>query len=415
MVVVGPAAATGDSTPSPHGPAKAPGLTAVHARLRDAVGPRGYLGGVVLAIDDGRVVDVHADGHADLARKRPMRRDAIFRVYSMTKPLASVAVLQLVESGRIGLDEPVARYLPEFAGLRVLAGGDVDAPMLRAPARAPTIRHLLTHTAGFAAGRPGDAVADALLARADLHGARDLAGFASRLATVPLAADPGTRFGYDGAATEVLARVVEVVAGEPFDVRLRARVLAPLGMRDTGFSVPPSQRHRVVDITRMGDDGRLVLDEGVSARSPGVPLQHYPSAAGGLYSTAADYARFCRMLLEGGTLDGVRVLRRRTVAMMLENQLTMLDPPVHSFNAGEGFGFGGYVVRDAAHGGEPGAAGRFGWSGAASTMFAIDPATRRGVLLLLQHLPREDLPAGVHDLPRIAPAVRTTAFAAMAR
>lgn len=390
-----------------------PGIAALHDFVRAATVVDGYLGGVTLLVHDDRIVDTRAYGHRDLARRDPMTQDAIFRVYSMTKMVTAIAVLMLVEEEKVALDYPVGKHLPELAGQQVLAGGSAGAPELRAPLQPVTIRHLLTHTAGFAAGRSGDEAVAALLERADTHGARDLHGFVARLARVPLAADPGTRFGYDGAASEVLARVVEVVSGQEFDAFVRTRILEPLRMGDTGFEVPPSQRHRIADLTRMADDGRLMLDASRSAQRPGVRLHDYPSGAGGLYSTAHDWARLCRLLLDGGTLDGVKLLKPETVDTMLANQLTMLDPPVHQFSAAEGFGFGGYVVRDTVLRGEPGSVGQFGWSGAASTMFTIDRKQRLAVILLLQHLPREDLPTGVRDLPRIAARVRTLAYGAL--
>jgi len=366
--------------------------------LRKATDGQGYLGGVVLIARDGRIVDWRAYGHRDIARREPLPRDAIFRIYSMTKTVTSVAVLQLVEAGRFKVDDPVARYLPELSKPQVMIGGTADAPRL-APARSRiTIRELLTHTAGFPAGLDSDGEAVKAMERADPHGAGDLRGFVERLSRSPLAAQPGTRFGYDGAALEVLARLVEVASGEPFDLYLRKHIFDPLHMRDTGFSVPMEQRSRVIDLTTMGKDGRLVPDAGPSAVEPGAPLNAYPSGAGGLYSTAGDYARFCQMLLDGGMLDDARILKRETVASMLRNQLTMLDPPVTQFSAGEGFGFGGYVVTDPGKREQGGALGQFGWSGAASTTYMINPGERLTVILMLQHLPRE----GVHDLPRIS-------------
>lgn len=391
-------------------PADAVGMSPARLARLDAymarqVGEGGYVGGVTLVARHGRIVDWRAHGHRDLARTQPLRRDDIFRIYSMTKPIASVAVLMLMEEGALSLEDPLSRYLPAFAGLQVLEAtsapgtdGDVaTGAALRAPARPVTLRMLLTHTAGFAAGLPGDAAATAALERADPWSAPDLAGYAARVATAPLAADPGTRFGYDGTATELLARVVEVVSGQPFDAFLRQRILQPLGMRDTGFEVPPGQRHRVVDITTTAEGGALVRDDGPSSRVPGARLRPYDSAAGGLYSTAADYARFCQMLLDGGRLDGADLLGRQTVALMFANHLTMLDPPVTQFSAYEGFGLGGYVVRDVAGRGVPGSVGTFGWAGAASTSFSIDPVEGVVALLLLQHLPT----GAPGDLPRI--------------
>lgn len=372
-------------------------LQRLHRFLQQACAGEGYLGAVSLIARDGKIVDWQAYGHRDLARTDPMQRDSIFRIYSMTKTVTSVAVMQLVEQGRIGVDDPLSRYLPGFSDSKVLWPG--TSGQVRAAARPITLHDLLTHTAGLPAGLPGDEEAVQRMERADPHGAADLRGFAERVGRVPLAADPGTRFGYDGAGLELLARVVEVVSGQPFADYLQAHVFEPLRMHDTGFSVPVAQRARIADITRMGDDGRLHIADGPSARTPGVPLNAYPSGAGGLYSTAADYARFAQMLLDGGTLDGRRLLGRKTVEWMLQNHLTMLDPPVNQFSDAEGFGIGGYVVLDPARRGQLGSAGQFGWSGAGSTYFMIDPREHLLAILMLQHLPRED---GHADLPRIS-------------
>ncbi|HJW07924.1 MAG TPA: serine hydrolase domain-containing protein, partial [Rhodanobacter sp.] len=357
--------------------------------MRTATGADGYLGGVTLLARNGRIVDWQAYGHRDLARRVPMRRDAIFRIYSMTKTVTSVAVMLLVEEGKLALDDPLSRYLPGFTAPQVLIGGSIDAPKLRPADKPVTLHALLTHTAGYPAGRKGDELGLTLMERIDPHGAADLRGFADRMRRVPLAADPGTRFGYDGASLELLARVVEVVSGQSFESFLQQRIFEPLQMRDTGFRVPAAQRSRVVDLTTMGDDGRLRLADTASARHPGEPLNAYPSGAGGLYSTAGDYARFAQMLLDGGTLDGHQLLSRKTVELMLRNHLTMLDPPVTQFSDAEGFGLGGYVVLDPARRGQLGSPGQFGWSGAASTSFSIDPHEHLLMILLLQHLPRD--------------------------
>lgn len=374
-------------------------LQRLHDFLRGATGADGYLGGVSLIARNGHVVDWQAYGHRDLARRDPMRKDAIFRIYSMTKTVTSVAVMMLVEEGRLTLDDPLSRYLPGFDSPQVLAGGSADAPTLRPAARPVTLHALLTHTAGYPAGLDGDREAVKRMERIDPHGAADLRGFAERMSRVPLAADPGTRFGYDGASLELLARVVEVVSGKPFEVFLQQRIFDPLQMRDTGFSVPAAQRGRIADLTTMGTDGRLRIADTASARHPGEPLNAYKSGAGGLYSTAADYARFAQMLLDGGTLDGHQLLGRKTVELMLQNHLTMLDPPVTQFSDAEGFGIGGYVVLDVARRGQLGSPGQFGWTGAASTYYSIDPREHLLAILMLQHLPRED---GGKDLPRIS-------------
>lgn len=378
--------------------------------MRKATAGDGYPGAVTLIARNGRIVDWRAQGFRDLARTQTMQRDSIFRIYSMTKTIASVAALVLVEEGKLALGDPVSRYLPEFSTPQVMTGGTAAAPQLRDASRPITIQHLLTHTAGFPAGLKGDDEAVKRLEQLDPHGASDLAGFSRRLAQVPLAADPGTRFGYDGAATEVLARVIEVASGMSFDRFLQTRILDPLGMRDTGFSVPAAQRGRVVDITTLGDDGRLRLDDGPSAITPGAPLNAYTSGAGGLYSTAGDYARFCQMLLDGGTLDGASILGRKTVELMLSNHLTMLERPVTQFSDAEGFGLGGYVVLDPARRGQPGSIGQFGWSGAASTTYTIDPKERLVAILMMQHIPRD---GRKDDLPRISRNFYALAYQAL--
>lgn len=364
---------------------------ALDAFVDDAVGPGGYTGAVASVWQDGQPPHVHVAGSRDLAGTAPMREDAIYRVYSMTKPIVSVAVLMLVERGRIGLDDDIAAHLPAFAQLRVL--GDDGA--LHAPARALTIRHLLTHTSGIA---NSEGAALRLREAAGLDDARDLEVYVQRLAAVPLQHDPGTVFAYDGAATNVLSRLVEVVSGETLHAFLRTQLFVPLGMPDTGFSVPAHQRARVVDITTTGDDGRLRIADGPSATTPGAALNPYTSGAGGLYSTAADYLRFARMLLGRGMLDGTRYLREDTVAMMLRNQLGFLDAPHTSFSPFEGFGFGVSVQLDPAARGRLGAPGQVGWSGAASTYFTMDPTRGLVAILLAQHLPRDV--AG--DPPRLA-------------
>ena len=356
-----------------------------------------YPGAVTLIARNGKFVEWRAYGYRDLATKSPMARDSIFRIYSMTKTIASVAVLMLMEEGRLTLEDPVAKFMPTFADMKVFVGGTADAPQTRSAARPITIRDLLTHTAGFATGGK-NTEAVKRFNRFDLHRSPDLKAYAGYVAQQPLADDPGERFNYDGVSLEVLSRLVEVVSTMPFDAFLQQRILAPLAMIDTGFSVPVEKRARIADMLSTTADGRLAIASPRHARYPGEMLNPYPSGAGGLYSTAADYLRFCQMLLNGGSLDGVSILGRKTVDLMMMNHLTHLDPPVNSFGKAEGFGLGGYVVLDVARRGRPGSAGQFGWSGAGSTYYTIDRQERLIALLLMQHLP-QDLPK---DPPKIS-------------
>ncbi|MET0894158.1 MAG: serine hydrolase domain-containing protein [Pseudoxanthomonas sp.] len=389
-----PANAAGKVADSPRLPEQS--LQPLDGFLRQSTDAHGYLGAVSLVFRDGAIVQSQAYGFGDLARRSPMRADSIFRIYSMTKTVTTVAVLMLVEEGKLSLDDPVGNTLPEFAGMQVFVAGSADRPVLRQARSKITLRQLLTHTAGFATA--GGEEATRLLERADLHGSADLAEFSRRLAKLPLAVEPGTRFRYDGTQIEVVARMVEVASGQRFDDFLQKRILGPLQMHDTGFSVPAAQRGRIVDITVMGADGRLVLDDGPSAREPGAMLNPYPSGAGGLYSTAPDFLRFCRMLLAAGSLDGLSILGPQSVAGMMTNQLGFLARPVTQFSEAEGFGLGGSVLLDPAGKGRLGAPGQFGWSGAASTYFSIDPKERMISILLLQHLPND----AANDLPRIS-------------
>jgi CubicO group peptidase (beta-lactamase class C family) len=206
------------ATPLPQAPPESQGISSarlqrLHDFLNRTTAADGYLGGVALVARNGRIVDWQAYGFRDLARKDPMRRDAIFRIYSMTKTVTSVAVMMLVEQGKLSLDDPLSRYLPGFDAPQVLVGGSIDAPRLRPADKPVTLHALLTHTAGYPAGVKGDELAVRLMERIDPHGADDLRGFAGRMSRVPLAADPGTRFGYDGASLELMARVVELVSG----------------------------------------------------------------------------------------------------------------------------------------------------------------------------------------------------------
>lgn len=362
-------------------------LARLHAYLRDMTAADGgrYLGAVSLVARDGVIVDVAAWGYRDLARTQPLKTDAIFRIYSMSKTVTAAAVMLMVEEGKIGLEDPVARFIPAFGAIRVL-----DHGVLRPPTGPVTVRQLLTHTAGFAVYGPPDDAATAQLARADVAGAADLAGYVARLATAPLGHDPGREFHYDGVPTQVAARIVEIASGMRFDQFLRSRLFTPLRMVDTGFEVAPAKRGRIAAMTTTDRNGRLAeapLEKG-ELPAPGEPMRAYLSGAGGLYSTAADYARFAQMLLNGGSLDGVSVLSRKSVELMMSNHLTQLAMPIAGLNPGESFGLGGSVVVDVARRGRLGSNGQFGWSGAGGTWYTVDPKERLVAVLMAQHLPQ---------------------------
>jgi CubicO group peptidase (beta-lactamase class C family) len=397
------AAVAHSDEPLPRSHPAAQGFSAVRLRTADqfvagSVGAGHYLGAVTLIVRHGAIVSWQAHGRRELGSSQTLPADAIFRIYSMTKPISSVAALMLMEHGKYRLDDPIGKYLPEMQDLRVFVGGTADEPQLRRPARPITVRDLFIHSAGFAAGGEDPPVAVALLNRANLEQSRDLRSYVAKLSTLPLATDPGTRFNYDGVQTVVLSRLIEVWSGEPFDRFLQERLFGPLRMHDTAFVVPKDQRHRIAQMTSTDATGRLSASPVHAGAVAGEPLNPYPSGAGGLYSTAADYARFCQMLLNGGELEDVSVLSDATVDMMMSNQLVHLHPPQTEFRPGEGFGLGGYVVVDDARRGRLGSVGQFGWFGAAGTYFVIDRKEQLVALLMLQHLPG-GLP---HDPPKLS-------------
>ncbi len=361
-------------------------LARLNRFMQDVVAREQYLGAVTLVARNGTIIDWQAYGHQDAARRQPMQRDSIFRIYSMTKTVTAVAVLTLMEEGKLGLEDPVGKYLPDFAQPKLFAGGSAAAPKLRPAENRLTIRHLLTHTPGFAVYGKDDAPVNALFARGRLSESADLKDYAARLARLPLAHEPGEQFHYDGVATQLLGRLVEVVAGMPFDQYLKQRIFDPLSMSDTGFSVPAAHRHRIAAMTTSDKDGKVAAAAPGVVPAAGERMNPYLSGAGGLYSTAGDYARFAQMLLNGGTLDGASILGRKTVELMMQNHLSHLTPPTGP-SAAEGFGLGGSVLLDPARRGRPGSVGQFGWSGAAATYYTIDPRENLVAILMLQHLP----------------------------
>jgi len=357
-----------------------------------------YLGAVALIARNGRIVDWRAWGWRDLARTGQMPRDAIFRIYSMTKTVTAVAVMTLMEEGKLSLDDPVGKYLPAYAKARIFTSGSADMPQTRPTARPLTIRHLLTHTPGFAVyGQDGDPATE-LFKRAHVEASTDLEDYAARLAPLPLAHEPGAEFHYDGVPIQLLGRLVEVVSGMRFDRYLQQRIFSPLRMDDTGFEVPQAKRARIADMTTTDRDGKLAAPAPGSVSAAGERTNPWFSGAGGLYSTAGDYVRFAQMLLNGGSLDGVSILGRKTVEFMMSNQLTQLEGGLKEFSPGEGFGLGGSVVLDPARRGRLGSIGQYGWSGAAGTYYTIDRNEKLVAILMTQHLP-QGLP---HDPPKLA-------------
>ncbi|GJD75930.1 serine hydrolase domain-containing protein [Methylobacterium goesingense] len=354
----------------------------------------------VMLARGGKTAFFRTHGRADIARDKPFAPDTIARIYSMTKPLTSVAVMMLYEEGRFQLDDPITRFLPEFSDLRVLTGGN-RAKFESEPARRLiTIRDLLTHTSGLTYGFMEATLVDALYRQngVDFGEAQEagLAEVVGRLARQPLLAQPGAEWNYS-VATDVLGHLVAVVSGQDFADFLRERVIAPLGMVDTDFFVPADKLPRLAANYSLFRDRTLKLyDDAVDSRFANPPA--CPSGGGGLVSTAADYMRFCRFLLRRGELEGTRLLGRKTVDLMLTNHLdgdlAAMGQPRFSETAytGIGFGLGFSVMLDPARAQIVGTPGEVAWGGLASTAFWVDPAEDLAVVLLTQLIPSSALP-----------------------
>ena len=353
-------------------------------------------GAVTVVARRGQIVHFKAHGLADLETQRAMRPDAIFQIQSMSKPIASVAVLMLLEEGRFLLSDPVANFLPEFRDMKVaLAKPDApDGHVLVPTQRSITILDLLTHRAGFAGVPPSNSAAENLLRKArqalPANGDFTLAQSVQSLASVPLESQPGSVFKY-GPSAEVLGRLVEVVSGRPIADFLHDRIFQPLGMTDTSFVVPPEKHSRVVSAYARSAEKSLVKVRQFAL----APRFH--STGGNLFSTPADYLRFCQMLLGGGELDGQRLLGRKTVELMTARQVDAL--PL-AFMAGQHFGLGVAVRNATGESGLIGSAGAYGWSGGFNTYFRIDPQEKLILMLFAQQVfmpPDLELQYGFHN------------------
>jgi CubicO group peptidase (beta-lactamase class C family) len=362
----------------------APRTANLLATLQDEIHRQRLPGAVVLLARHGRIAVHEALGFQRADTAVPMTTDSVFRIYSMTKPIVSVAALMLMEQGKLLLGDPVSRYLPEFAGQKVLSLVDGEA-QLKPVTRGATVQDLLRHTAGltyeFLGNDPVQRQYMQARVRTDLRNISN-AELSATLAALPLIAEPGTVWEYSR-ATDVLGRLIEVVSGQPLGDFLKEHILGPLGMTHTGFSVPPEQHDRIAEPFARDPDGAPQMKV--------IDIRHaaaFQSGGGGLASTAADYARFCQFMLNRGELDGVRLLGPRTVDFMTADHVghlpikaggsTTLLPPGH------GFGLG-FAVRTAVGlSSVPGSVGMYHWGGLAGTTFFVDPAEDLFAMLMIQ-------------------------------
>jgi CubicO group peptidase (beta-lactamase class C family) len=353
---------------------------------------RGELAGIVTLIArHGKIVHFSALGSADVEKRKPIQRDTIFRLYSMTKPITSTALMMLYEEGRFQMEDPLSRYLPEFAHLRVLRNPEGDVKDTVPVQHEPTIQDVFRHTAGFVHALE-DTALDAEYSKANLFGVdvslREMMG---RLSKLPLQYQPGTKWVYS-VGPDVQARLVEVLSGMPFDRFLEERLFKPLGMKDTEFWVPPEKAQRLATVYWMKDGELTPIDK--AHGSPGDTWLSEPwtvnsytvnherkGGSYGLVSTADDYLRFAQMLLNGGELDGVRILSPQTVQYMARDHLGSIRKL-----PGMGFGLGFAVMEDAAAAGYMSSVGTYSWAGYASTYFWVDPQEDMVVIAMTQHV-----------------------------
>jgi CubicO group peptidase (beta-lactamase class C family) len=375
-------------TPLPPAAPEDIGLSAARlARLGEVISgevERGRLpGAVVLVARRGRLGYFESFGRRDAAGGAPMTKDAIFRIYSMTKPITSVAAMMLWEEGRFLLSDPIGKYLPDLSRLdvarvEVTAGG--DGQIERVPAlRAITIQDLLRHTSGLTYEFRGSGPVHKMYRSAKVDSrAQTNADQVATLGRMPLLYQPGTQWEY-GRSTDVVGRLVEVLSGQKLSAFFEQRILVPLGMVDTGFHVPPSHHARLA-----GAFGRDP-DSGVTVRLHEVrDPPNFESGGGGLVSTAADYVRFMQMLLNGGTFEGHRMLSRKTVELMTADHLGPITGAPDLLLPGHGFGLGFAVRLHAGIAHVPGSIGQYFWGGLAGTTFWIDPAEQLLGLMLIQ-------------------------------
>jgi len=348
-------------------------LERLHAVIQEEIDQKKLAGAITLLARHGKVVDYRTYGMRDLAAGAPMTKDTIFRDFSMTKPVTGVAMMILYEQGKWLPSDPISKYIPEFAHLKVFNGFDATGKMLLAdPDHPPTMRELMTHSAGFSYGN-ADTPVDRMYKQLDPQHAPNLQEMINRLAQIPLLYQPGTRWVYS-MSMDIQGYIVEQISGQPLPDFMRDHIFAPLGMKDAGFYVPADKRARFA-AGYHEDNGALVAEPTDYDTQPTAP-----SGGGGLVSTIEDYYRFATMLLDGGQLGGVRILAPSTAKLMTSNHLPAelltgeFGIGQHIMRPGFGYGYDCAVVFDPPQANMPDGKGTFFWDGAAGTWFWADPA-----------------------------------------
>jgi len=375
-------------------------LAAIRPHFEAYVDEGKLAGLATLVARHGKIVHFETYGDRDKASGDPVSPDTIYRIYSMTKPITGVALMMLYEEGKFQLEDPVEKYIPGFKDARVFAGEDADGNVTTEPAKRPvTMLDMMRHTAGLTYGVFGDTPVDRLYKKAGLFspdafpGETDLfAAWTDRLARQPLLYQPGEKWVYS-LAVDVQGYLVQLLSGMPFETFLQKRIFGPLGMKDTGFQVTPDKEARFAEIyTRVEDADAISPARGGLIRDFR-EAQPYPSGGGGLVSTMGDYWRFSQMLLNGGTLDGVRLLKPETVKLMTTNHLPPAVPSINDVGQTVGFGLDFAVEGD-----------EFYWSGMANTYFWVDRKHDVVAILMTNYVPFGALPlrAEFHSLVKAA-------------
>jgi CubicO group peptidase (beta-lactamase class C family) len=355
-------------------------LERLHALLQKEVDDKQLPGIVTVLARHGKVVDFKTYGKKDLASGAPMDKDTIFRIYSMTKPVTGVAMMILYEQGKWSPGDPISKYIPEFAHLKVFKGLDANSqPILEDPVHPPTMAELMSHNAGFTYGIFGNTPVDRMYRDVNVLGSENLQQMIDKLGKLPLLYQPGTKWVYS-VSVDIQGYIIEKLSGKPLGEFMRENIFQPLGMKDTSFHVDQAKSSRFATLYTVNPKGELVTTTGGNVALDYSKEPTMPSGGGGLTSTTRDYLRFAQMLLNGGELDGARILSPLSVALMRTNRLS---PAV--MNSGEfgiaffhvspgfGFGFDFGVYTDPGYIGHPVGKGTFTWGGAAGTWFWIDP------------------------------------------
>jgi CubicO group peptidase (beta-lactamase class C family) len=382
-------------------------LARLESAMQRAIDQKQLAGGVTLLARHGKIAEFKVYGQRDLASGKPVEKDTIFRIFSMTKPVTSVAMMILYEEGKWDPQDPISKYIPEFANLKVFKGVDANGTIATEdPLHAPTMRELMTHTAGFSYGS-GTTAADKMYNEKGVLHSASLNEMIEKLATIPLIYQPGTRWVYS-TSVDIQGYIVEKLSGQTLPEFFREKIFEPLGMRDTGFFVPAEKMERFATLYQWDQKSQSLVPGAASAL--GIDYSKEPgmaSGGGGLVSTARDYSRFAEMLVSGGELDGVPILGPETVKLMSANHLppTLLGTDVGmkfwgNLRYGFGYGYDVGVVIDPGLADVPAPKGTYWWDGAAGTWFWVDPVNDIIFVGMVQRLGGGPFVGGMQEIAR---------------